>query len=232
MSKKIGVIGCGWLGQPLAEELSKNLSVECFSRENTKDDSSFWKNDIIVIAINTKDNYLQTLQKIAKLTKPTCNIILMSSTSVYREFDKEVDESAEITKPALQKEAEDLILSLKKNVLILRLGGLMGDDRISGKWKNISTFSDGPVNYIHKIDVINITKKMIEEGVTCGIYNLVAPMHPLRSEVHKKNSEDFGLTLGTFEGMTKRIVLCDALVKKLNYSFLYPDPLDMWKQQS
>ena len=230
MSNKIGIIGCGWLGKPLSKELSNSFPTECFSRETTKDDSPFWQSDTIIIAINTKDNYLQTLKKIAKLTKPTCNIILMSSTSVYREFDEEIDESVEIKKPALQKEAEELMLKLKSNVLILRLGGLMGDDRISGKWKNISTFSDGPVNYIHKLDAINITKKMIEDGVTCGIYNLVAPQHPLRSEVHKKNAQDFGLTLGTFEGMTKRVVLSEALVKKLNYSFLYPNPIDMWKQ--
>jgi hypothetical protein len=229
MSKKIGIVGCGWLGKPLLDELSNSFSVECFSRETTTNDSSFWQNDTIIIAINTKDNYLRTLQKIARLTKSTCNIILMSSTSVYREFDEEIDESADITKVALQKEAEDLMLSLRDNVLILRLGGLMGDDRISGKWKNISTFSDGPVNYIHKLDVINITKKMIENCVTCGVYNLVAPEHPLRSEVHKKNSKDFGLTLGTFEGMTKRKVSSEALIKKLNYSFLYPNPLDMWK---
>jgi len=228
MSKKIGVIGCGWLGKPLAQELSRSFSTECFSRETTADDSSFWQSDTIVIAINTKDNYLRTLQKIAQLTKPTCNVILMSSTSVYREFDEEIDESVKITKSALQKEAEDLIFGLKESVLILRLGGLMGDDRIAGKWKKVSTFSDGLVNYIHKLDVINITKKMIEEDVTSGIYNLVAPQHPLRSEVHKKNSENFGLTLGTFVGMTKRKVLSEALVKRLNYSFLYPNPLEFW----
>jgi len=54
-------------------------------------------------------------------------------------------------------------------------------------------------------------------------------MHPLRSEVHKKNSENFGLTLGTFDVMTKRVVSSEALVKKLEYTFLYPNPLDMWK---
>ena len=81
MSNKIGIIGCGWLGKPLSKELSRSFSAECFSRETTKDDSSFWQSDTIIVAINTKDNYLQTLQKIAKLTKPTCNIILMSSTS-------------------------------------------------------------------------------------------------------------------------------------------------------
>jgi len=202
--------------------------VECFSRKNTTDISSFWQSDIIIIAINTKDNYLQTLKKIAQLTKKTSNIILMSSISVYREFDEEIDESAKITKIALQREAEELIQSLRDKVLILRLGGLMGDDRVAGRWKTASTFSDGVVNYIHKDDVINITKKMIESNITDGIYNLVAPTYPLRSEVHKKNREAIGLELGKFDGMTYRKVLSNALIKKLNYTFLHPNPLNFW----
>lgn len=228
MSKKIGVIGCGWLGKPLSHELAKTFEVECFSRETTTESSPFWQSDTIIIAINTKDDYLATLQKIADLAKPTCNIILMSSISVYREFDIEVDEKSVITEISLQKEAEDLMLNLRQSLLILRLGGLMGEDRVAGKWKKVSTFSDGLVNYIHRDDVINVTKKMIEKDITRGIYNLVAPEHPLRSEVHKKNSKEFSLTLGTFEGMTKRKVLSDALVKKLDYTFKYPNPLGFW----
>lgn len=226
--KKISIIGCGWLGKPLSEKIGEEFEVECFSRENTKDDSSFWQADTIIIAINTKDNYLNTLQKITKLTKQTSNIILMSSTSVYREFNEEVDENSVIKEVKLQREAELLLQNLKDNVLVLRLGGLMGDDRISGKWKSISTFTDGYVNYIHKTDVINITKKMIEKKITKGIYNLVSPLHPLRSEVHKKNSKKFNLELGTFEGKSSRLVLSDKLVQELTYEFIYPNPLDYW----
>jgi len=228
MLKTIGIIGCGWLGKPLYEELSKSSSVECFSRQTTTDTSSFWQNNTIIISINTKDNYLQTLKKITQLAKPTSNLILMSSTSVYREFDEKIDESVKITKIALQREAEVLLQTHKENVLILRLGGLMGEDRVAGRWKVASTFSDGVVNYIHRDDVINITKKMIENSVTSGLYNLVAPEHPLRSEVHKKNREALGLELGSFEGMTQREVASDALVEKLKYVFLYPDPLGFW----
>lgn len=226
--KSVGIIGCGWLGKPLAKILAKNFNVECFSREKTAEDSLFWQSDTIIIAINTKDNYLQTLQKIARLASERSNIILMSSISVYREFDTEIDESVTITKTGLQKEAEELILSLRENVVILRLGGLMGDERISGKWKKVSTFSDGEVNYIHRDDVINITKKIIEDEVVNGVFNLVAPQHPLRSKVHKRNSEKFGFELGSFEGRTNRVVLSDAVVKKLGYTFLHPDPLEFW----
>jgi len=157
----ISIIGCGWLGKPLASELSKEHKVLCFDRKETKKNSAFYKSDILIISINTKDNYLQTLEKISKLTKKETIVILMSSTSVYREFDEEVNEDTLITKKGLQKEAEELVQSLRDTVLILRLGGLMGENRVAGRWKKVSIFKDGPVNYIHKDDVINIIKKFL-----------------------------------------------------------------------
>jgi len=226
--KKISIVGCGWLGKPLSESLKKDFFVECFSRIDTKDNSSFWSADTIIISINTKDNYLNTLKKISTLTKKSTNIILMSSTSVYREYEQKVDENTTITDIKLQREAELLLQSLKENVLILRLGGLMDETRIAGKWKNVSTFADGEVNYIHKEDVINITKKMIKQDIKDGIYNLVAPIHPLRSEVHKKNCIKYNLELGTFEGKTSRIVSSSKIIKKLNYKFIYDNPLNFW----
>ena len=222
---KIGIVGCGWLGKPLATSLSLQHKVECFSREQTPDNSSFWNNDIIIISINTKDNYLHTLSKIATLTKPSASIILMSSTSVYREFDEEVNEKSIITKIALQKEAELLVQSLRKKVLILRLGGLMGEDRVAGKWKKVSTFTDGPVNYIHQDDVIGIVNFLIDTKIEEGLYNLVAPKHPLRSEVHAKNCKEFNWPIGTFEGKTARVVSSNL---PKDYSFLHPNPLHFW----
>ncbi|MDD5157598.1 hypothetical protein [Sulfurimonas sp.] len=230
MLKKIGIVGCGWLGQPLATLLSQDFAVECFVRNKIEENSSFWQNDIIIVAINTKDNYLVALRNIAKLTNPASNIILMSSTSVYKEFNNEINESVEIKGLSLQKEAEDLMSSLRDNLLILRLGGLMGDDRVAGKWKSISAFEDGKVNYIHKDDVINITKIMIEKNIIKGIYNLVAPIHPLRSKVHEKNSKDFGFEFGSFSGMTNRVVSSQKLIKELDYNFLYPNPLEFWSK--
>ena len=226
--QNISIIGCGWLGKPLAKTLKKEFRVECFDRKTTLDNSSFWQNDTIIIAINTKDNYLKTLQKIASLSSDSSNIILLSSISVYKEFNSSVDESVNITQKNLQKEAEELMQDLKTNLLILRLGGLMGEDRIAGKWKKVSSFKDGFVNYIHQEDVINIIKKLLKNNVKKGIFNLVAPKHPLRSSVHKENANKFSFKLGTFEGKTSKIINSDAILKKLNYTFLYPNPLEFW----
>jgi len=228
MNKTIGIIGCGWLGKKLSEQLSNSFDTECYERDSTDAKSSFWQRNIIIIAINTKDNYLQTLKKFSALATNETRFILMSSTSVYREFDKEVDESVLITEIALQREAEMLMQNLNKNLLILRLGGLMGEDRISGRWKSASSFSDSYVNYIHRDDVIAITKEIISRDIKKGIYNLVAPKHPLRSAVHKKNSKAFGFELGEFNGKSNRIVNSQKIIDKLDYKFIYPDPLEFW----
>jgi hypothetical protein len=236
---RIGLIGCGWLGEPLAKSLSKEHQVQCFSRKEQNDNKlsyilkpqsghPFWGNEIFIIAISTRDDYLKTLEEIACKCSPSASIILMSSTSVYKEFDGEVDETASITQKSTQREAEELMLSLREKLLILRLGGLMGEDRISGRWKSVSSFTDGPVNYIHQDDVISIVQKMIRENIQDGIYNLVAPRHPLRSQVHRKNSEAFGFERGKFEVETDRIVSSAKVIKRLDYDFIHPDPLTFW----
>ncbi len=236
---RIGLVGCGWLGKPLAKALEKEHKVQCFSRKEHNesgldyvirpiDEDPFWQNEIFIIAISTRDNYLSTLEEIAYRCSPSASIVLISSTSVYKEFEGEVDETASITQKSVQVQAEELMLTLREKVLILRLGGLMGDDRISGRWKSASSFTDGPVNYIHQDDVIAVIQKMICENITEGIYNLVAPQHPLRSEVHLKNTQTFGFELGTFAGHSHRIVNADKIIKTLEYDFIHPDPLEFW----
>lgn len=218
----IGVVGCGWLGK----ELSVTLNANCYSKTTTTDDSPFWQNKTIIIAINTKDNYLETIKKIASLT--TARLILLSSTSVYREFNGDVDEESIITKPSLQKEVEDTLLSLHPQSVIIRLGGLMGDDRIAGRWSNASSFEDGFVNYIHKTDAIGFICAVVNKPELSGIFNAVAPLHPTREQIHTKNALSFGFTLGTFHGFSKRIVSSKRASSELGYKFLKPDPLGFW----
>jgi hypothetical protein len=76
--------------------------------------------------------------------------------------------------------------------------------------------------------VIGVVKKLIISDIHKGLFNVVAPEHPLRSDVHKNNAKKFGFTLGTFEGMTHRRVSSKRLLKDLDYKFLYPDPLEFW----
>lgn len=226
--KNISIMGCGWLGKVLFEELSKNYSTKCFLRGKTVPSDDFYKSDILIIAINTKDNYLRTLHNTISLAPKSTTVILMSSISVYREFDSDVDESFDIKVQSLQKDAEDIVINSVENSIILRLGGLMGEDRVAGKWKKVSIFEDGYANYVHRDDVVSIVKTLLNSDIKRGIYNVVAPIHPTRQEIHKKNASKFGLILGTFNGFSNRRVSSQKLINELNYTFLYPNPLDFW----
>jgi nucleoside-diphosphate-sugar epimerase len=85
------------------------------------------------------------------------HIIYVSSTSVYPELNRVVVENDVTTHeqsatPALVQ-AEQLVQTLapKKAVTVLRCGGLMGYDRIPGKYVAGKTVNSGnvPVNYLH-----------------------------------------------------------------------------------
>lgn len=235
----LSIIGCGWLGKPLALRLKASYKLHCYARQAPSDDlldyclapsteHPFYKSPILIIAISTRDEYLSALLQITQAFSPDTTVYLISSTSVYREFDQEVDETAIITQKSVQKEAEELLAKHFKKLVILRLGGLMGKDRIAGKWKRVSTFEDGPVNYIHQDDAIKIIVQLIDRGIVRGVFNLVSPRHPLRSAVHQKNAREFGFELGQFEGIQHRIINSDKIISTLEYTFKHPDPLNFW----
>jgi NAD dependent epimerase/dehydratase family enzyme len=104
----------------------------------------------------------------------------------------------------------------------------MGSDRVAGVWKSATAFSDGFVNYIHRDDVIAIINKILHVEVNSGIYNLVAPNHPTRLEIHQKNSKKHNKEIGAFEGFSKRRVLAKKIIDELGYDFSYPNPLEFW----
>lgn len=226
--KKISILGCGWLGKPLSQMLSSKHIVECFDREKTLDRSEFYGADLLIIAIHTKDNYIETLDHTMTHLLPTTKVILLSSISVYEDSDSTIDESSPTKSSSIQSEAEALIREFRSDATILRVGGLMGEDRVAGRWKSVSSFKDGYVNYIHKDDAIGIIARLIESDINGGIYNLVAPLHPARSEVHAQNAKTFGFELGSFSGFSNKIVEATKIADLLEYEFKYPDPLAFW----
>ncbi|MDD2358212.1 MAG: NAD(P)-binding domain-containing protein [Thiovulaceae bacterium] len=236
---RISLIGCGWLGKPLCKTLDENYQVSCYTRRqeeihldhyyyNPPKESLFWDCDYLIVAISTKDNYLETLKQIALNADANTVLILMSSISVYKEYDCEIDEGNPITQSSKQYEAEQLLQELRDKLIILRLGGLMGDDRIAGKWSKVSLFADGFVNYVHRDDVIGVVEAVLSQKIEHGIFNVVAPKHPLRSAVHNSNAQKFGFRLGEFKEMCYRKVFSTVLERDIKYNFRYPDPLKFW----
>ncbi len=263
----VSVIGCGWLGLPLAERLvaedytvkGSTTSVEKLPLLRNKgvnayqlqlnpgpigDLMALLQADTLLINMPPKagkmgdDFHPQQIQHLTEAVRQSSvkHIIYVSSTSVYPELSRMVVEEnvtaeEESAAPALLR-AEEFVQKLgpERTVTILRCGGLMGYDRIPGKYIAGRTVDSGavPVNYLHRDDAIGILLSLIEHSRT-GIFNAVAPEHPTREAIYRKSCADFGYELPSFIQPSKpvpyKVVSPDKLIQATQYRFQYPDPL-------
>ncbi|CAA6825178.1 MAG: Unknown protein [uncultured Sulfurovum sp.] len=220
MKKIITILGCGWVGQALKETLQSTYSVHCLSR-NIKENEALNKYncDTLIIAIPPRENYLEVLKQTIEKIELSTQVIFLSSTSFYDKKERVV-------------QGEILIKELHVKVLILRLSGLMGYNRIAGKYTAGKTKPhDALVNYVHRDDVINIIKLSIERQIEENIFNVTTPFHPKQSEIYTQNAKHFGWENTYFESdeVLGKCVSSDKLVAYFNYKFLKPDPLKFWE---
>lgn len=156
---KIAILGCGWLGLPLAEHLTNNSysvngSTTCIKKKkalnkvninafvinlenNTSTLCDFLNVDVLIITIPPKaSNYTQLIKDlISKIEKSTIKrIIYTSSISVYGDATGIITEHTK-TNPKKTTvtqilAVERLLLSNKNfNTNIIRLGGLINTER-------------------------------------------------------------------------------------------------------
>lgn len=207
----------------------------------------FLETDLLVINIPPKTRHetlgkdfhpLQIKNLLAKVAQSSIQKILyVSATSIYPEVERMVTESEPITAQNTGNtalwEAEQLIKQSQKDWLILRLGGLLGYDRIPGKYfagkKDLET-GEVPVNFIHQDDAVGIITQLIANTqLSQEIFNGVSPEHPTREVVYYKNAQDFGFEAPTFKQMppkNHKIVSAEKVQRRIGYHFQYPNPLD------
>ncbi|WP_128331537.1 hypothetical protein [Apibacter sp. HY039] len=159
-------------------------------------------------------------------------VILFSSIGIYPDTGQPISEDT-IDPCLLNKNlhyVENSLQSAFSDLLILRLGGLMGDDRFFSKY-----FKNKPipnpysrVNHIHYTDICRLVKKLIEYNYNKKTYNLVAPLHPTKVELFNfqmnKKENDIVQSENTFQ--SGKIVSSEKITTELNYQFTYPDPLN------
>lgn len=217
--------------------------------EHTTTDAAkmgFFDCDILIISVPPRsktmppDYHPQQIKQVLSHIKPTeaPNIIYISATSVYPKNTDVANETYPINAASTGNkalyEAEQLLLGSGYPLNILRCGGLMGYDRIPAKYFEGKTVANGanPVNYIHRDDVIGIIETLIAKNTWGNTYNLVAPMHPSRIEVFKKNVQDFNFVPPNFSvepiPTICRLILGEKVIKTLQYDFLFPDPLEFY----
>lgn len=267
-AQTVSIIGCGWLGLPLAEHLIRQhyyvvgstTSVEKLPILRQKginayplrltpqpdgDIGPLLNTDTLMINVPPKAGQLGDAfhpRQIGYLTdslrsSPIAHIIYVSSTSVYPELNRlmteeDVQTEAQSAAPALVQ-AEELVqtLAADRTVTVLRCGGLMGYDRIPGKYVAGRTVNSGsvPVNYLHRDDAVGILTALIQQR-PAGVFNAVAPEHPTREAVYRRSCAEFGYALPTFiepaEPVLYKLISPAKLIQTTGYEFRYPNPLD------
>ena len=200
-SKRISILGCGWLGLPLAmdriaigDTIKGSTTTE--SKLETLKEAGIIPH-LFTLGVSTKEKYLdfvseseviiinfppkripniieiyqEQIQHILPFISETQKIIFISSTSVYQNTNGEVSEALTI---APEKESgkavaavEQLIQEQFRNqVTIIRLSGLIGDDRLPGRFlanKKEVRNGDAPINVIHRDDCIGLINAVIEK---------------------------------------------------------------------
>lgn len=262
----ISILGCGWLGLPLANyligkgykvkgstrtrselEVIKSHGIEPFYlvldpdlRGDNVDD--FFNCDVLVVNFppERRDDIAlyhpaQIRSLIASIeSSPVKKVLFVSSTSVYPDLGREVseDDNAPPEKPSgiALLEAERLLRqSTRFETTIIRFGGLIGYDRMPGRFlagrKGI-TGGNAPVNLIHRDDCLGIINRIIELSAWGETFNACADEHPLRKEYYTAQALKLGLDPPGFKdgGGGFKIIRSDKLKKRLEYRFKYPDP--------
>ncbi|MDO9552269.1 NAD(P)H-binding protein [Rhodonellum sp.] len=165
-------------------------------------------------------------------------IIYVSSTSVYPDANQEVRESDPLTLENTGNKAlfnaEQLLWQDKNyDLTIIRFGGLLGVDRIPGRYFSgkENVVGDSQVNYIHRDDAVNLIDWVIEKSLWNETFNGVCPIHPQRREIYEKNALDLGMpppSSYAAEGTSKWKVISPQKIQDTGLAFKIPNPLDFW----
>ena len=162
-------------------------------------------------------------------------ILFVSSTSYYPNTMSEINEE---TPYDLKQGSSEAIVQAEKQIkqvdgqlTILRCGGIMGGDRIPGKWfaGKETPGPNTPINYIHRDDVIGIILQLLEtQSSKLETLNLVCPHHPTRKEVYEAMAEkyDFQKPIWTMPDLNPHKVVTSKISEMLDYSFRFTSPLD------
>jgi len=159
-------------------------------------------------------------------------LLYISSTSVYPDTGGEMTEADAVLEDYPLVQAEEILKKTGLPLTIVRFGGLMGYDRIPGKYFIGKTVTTGevPVNFIHRDDAVGLLVELIRQKTWNETFNAVAPQHPLRREIYRRNAAQFGWEPPHFEPPSTpesfKIVSPAKLIDRLGYHYLFPDPLD------
>jgi len=165
---------------------------------------------------------------------PLKKIIYLSSTSVYKEENREVVESDAMQMEEYSNKTIGAVEELFKNfdnTFILRCGGLTGYDRKLLKFflgKEDLPEGNCPVNLLHRDDLLQVISLIIKKDVKGDIFNVCSPLHPTKSEFYTNIAKNDNVSPPGYAGDDRasyKIVNPSKLCNALSYTFKFADPL-------
>ncbi len=207
---------------------------------------SLFQADVLVVNIPPRsrtrgaDFYLEQLKFLRSMIDQSSvkKVIFVSSTGIYPEISRE-DEYPEDFPLSLENCGNQTLLKAEQmmekdrdfDLTIVRFGGLMGGDRIPGKYfagkENVAGHTR--VNFIHRNDAVGILAWIIEKGLWNEVYNGVAPIHSLRKEIYERNHQDLGFPLpASYQQANpgEDRLISGKKILETGFKFEFPDPLE------
>lgn len=186
------------------------------------------------------DFYLEQLKFLRSMIvqSPVKKVIFVSSTGIYPETPKEEEynENFPLSKencgnPTLLIAEELMEKDRDFDLTIVRFGGLMGGDRIPGKYfagkENVAGHTR--VNFIHQIDAVRLLSWILEKELWNEVFNGVAPIHPLRKDIYERNQQDLGLPLPASyqqSNADEDRLISGKKILKTGFQFEFADPVN------
>jgi len=178
--------------------------------DNENIDKLFSDTDILIITIppgrtqNVESNYVEKIKSVIPFIEKhhIKEVIYTSSTTVYLSLKGEVNEDSVINPISeMDKqifEIENILLNNPNfNATILRLGGLIGEDRHPVRFivkKEIVEDANNPVNMIHRSDIIRFFEKIVEQPIPNEVFNIVAPIGLNRRDFYTQEARKLNLS--------------------------------------
>ena len=111
------------------------------------------------------------------------------------------------------------------------MAGLVGRERKAGQFfagkQNVPNGA-APVNLVHREDCIHVIHQIIEKGIWNEIFNVCSDGHPTRKDFYTQQALKQGFEPPKFvedDELVFKIISNKKLKKALDYTFLYPDPM-------
>ena len=239
----ISILGCGWLGLPLARQLvqqghqikgsttsqqkmefMKSIGIAPYLIKLTEKEPQwvdFLQTDVLVIVIPLKE--IEPFEDLIKTLPSTVKVIYTSSTAVYLPSEEPINEKGALDTQHPLLAIEQVIRNSENPSTIIRLAGLFDQRRHPGRWFTNKVLNNphGPVNLVHLNDCLGIIEKIITHQVWDEVFNACANEHPSRKDFYSRTSRALGSPPPQINEQKNSIKIIDNqwIKKKLDFSF-------------